>query len=236
MTPKHYIEEPVTNPPKESGVYLCRRAYDKRFHEFEYVVDTWYLLYNGSQMKPVSWLRPMTEEEIAAQIPDDNRWCPDPCPITGRPFFMWLDHPDDGYVPTYGGPFDSYTIPERDINDGDRGYTVHRYDHDEGAWVDDESYSNADYDQGFKDGRVETVNNIFADQLKQDKEMEDFSMWTQLNKWHFVWAYGWTMDVTGAMISPQSTKFISFSDLLAEFRDWKDKEDPERDHTGQIIT
>ena len=32
---------------------------------------------------------------------------PDKCPITRRDFFMEIDG-----VPTYGGPYDSYTIPE----------------------------------------------------------------------------------------------------------------------------
>ncbi|CAM3961623.1 hypothetical protein [Serratia silvae] len=65
----------------------------------------------------------------------NQRWCPDVDPITGRKLFMWLNHPDLGYVPTYGGPYDSYTLAERD-NAG--GFSVHRYDHDRGAWVEDE--------------------------------------------------------------------------------------------------
>ncbi|MCZ9639593.1 MULTISPECIES: hypothetical protein [Pseudomonas] len=71
-------------------------------------------------------------------MPEGNqaaRWCPDECPITGRKFFMWIDHPDDGMVPTYGGPFDSYTIPTRD---GDEGFCCERYDHDYGGWRDSE--------------------------------------------------------------------------------------------------
>ncbi|WP_256582830.1 MULTISPECIES: hypothetical protein [unclassified Pseudomonas] len=63
------------------------------------------------------------------------RWCPDECPITGRKFFMWIEHPDGGMVPTYGGPFDSYTIPTRD---GEEGFFCERYDHDYGGWRDDE--------------------------------------------------------------------------------------------------
>jgi len=63
------------------------------------------------------------------------RWCPDECPITGRKFFMWIEHPDGGMVPTYGGPFDSYTIPTRE---GDQGFCCERYDHDYGGWRDDE--------------------------------------------------------------------------------------------------
>ena len=63
------------------------------------------------------------------------RWCPDECRITGRKLFMWIEHPDGGMVPTYGGPFDSYTIPTRD---GDEGFCCERYDHDYGGWRDDE--------------------------------------------------------------------------------------------------
>jgi hypothetical protein len=62
----------------------------------------------------------------------EGRWCPDECPITGRPFFMWLEHPELGYVPTYGGPFDSYTIATLDE---DKCPQSERYDHDAGDWV-----------------------------------------------------------------------------------------------------
>ena len=65
----------------------------------------------------------------------NNQWKPDVCPITGRRFFMWIEHPQMGMVPTYGGPFDSYTIPTRD-SDGE--FSCERYDHDFGGWVDDE--------------------------------------------------------------------------------------------------
>jgi hypothetical protein len=70
-------------------------------------------------------------------------WCPDRCPITNRPFFMWIERPSGEMVPTYGGPFDSYTIPVPDSCDSvdvrDREHVelyCERYDHDEGAWVD----------------------------------------------------------------------------------------------------
>ena len=65
----------------------------------------------------------------------NNWWKPDVCPITGRRFFMWIEHPQMGYVPTYGGPLDSYTIPTRD-SDGE--FSCERYDHDFGGWVDGE--------------------------------------------------------------------------------------------------
>lgn len=69
-------------------------------------------------------------------ITDNERWCPHSDPITGDDFFLWMNHPTLGYVPTYGGPLDSYTLTERDEN-GE--WFHHRYDHDEGAWVDDEA-------------------------------------------------------------------------------------------------
>lgn len=64
-----------------------------------------------------------------------NQWRPDICPITGRAFFMWIDHPKLGNVPTYGGPLDSYTIPTKD---GDGEFSCERYDHDFGGWVESE--------------------------------------------------------------------------------------------------
>ncbi|HBM9945726.1 TPA: hypothetical protein L1L93_000123 [Escherichia coli] len=64
-----------------------------------------------------------------------NQWRPDICPITGRAFFMWIEHPKLGNVPTYGGPLDSYTIPTKD---GDGEFSCERYDHDFGGWVESE--------------------------------------------------------------------------------------------------
>lgn len=59
---------------------------------------------------------------------------PEKCPITGLKFFMMVHHPDkQEWVPTYGGPYDSYTIPEKD-EEGD--YYRERFDHDEGVWID----------------------------------------------------------------------------------------------------
>ncbi|MBN3776189.1 hypothetical protein G3O06_01245 [Burkholderia sp. Ac-20345] len=69
----------------------------------------------------------------AARDQKEGRWCPDECPVTGKPFFMWIDHPELGYVPTYGGPYDSYTIA---VPDQDGYFRSERYDHDEGSWVE----------------------------------------------------------------------------------------------------
>ena len=78
-------------------------------------------------------LEALEKAQIAGSI--NNQWKPDVCPITGRRFFLWIEHPELGYVPTYGGPYDSYTIPTRD-SDGE--FSCERYDHDFGGWVDGE--------------------------------------------------------------------------------------------------
>ena len=73
-------------------------------------------------------VQPVQQEPVA--------WCPDVCPITGLPFFMWIEHHETGQMmPTYGGPYDSYTIP---VRDKDGSYCRERYDHDNGWWVTDE--------------------------------------------------------------------------------------------------
>lgn len=68
--------------------------------------------------------------------PEAAPWCPDACPFTGRPFFMWITHHETGVkVPTYGGPFDSYTLP---VKGSDGSFECERYDHDRGDWLTDE--------------------------------------------------------------------------------------------------
>lgn len=56
------------------------------------------------------------------------------CRITGRPFFENIDHPKLGLVATYGGPFDSYTIPA--LHKPDDELRCERYDHDAGRWIE----------------------------------------------------------------------------------------------------
>jgi len=86
-------------------------------------------------------------ELIGTTEMNNDRWCPDVCSITFRPFFMWIDHPELGLVPTYGGPFDSYTIPTPDLPESkkvklcDVEYTTFRFDHDAGSWIDEEEDS-----------------------------------------------------------------------------------------------
>jgi hypothetical protein len=55
------------------------------------------------------------------------------CPFTKRVYMMHIDHPELGRVPTYGGPFDSYTVP---TPDEDGHLRCERYDHDVGDWVE----------------------------------------------------------------------------------------------------
>lgn len=57
----------------------------------------------------------------------------DVCPISGRAFWGNIDHPRRGMVATYGGPFDTYSIPYLDEDDELR---VERFDQDGGDWVD----------------------------------------------------------------------------------------------------
>lgn len=71
--------------------------------------------------------KPQTVEQEALETP----W-PE-CPTTRRPFFMNMDHPEMGEVPTFGGPFDSYTIPAID-DDGD--LRCEHDDHDRGEWIE----------------------------------------------------------------------------------------------------
>ena len=79
-----------------------------------------------------SVLAELQEYRKAAKV---EKWCPDVDPITRYPLFMWIEHPELGSVPTYGGPYDSYTLTERDEN-GE--FFRHRFDHDRGSWVEDE--------------------------------------------------------------------------------------------------
>ena len=74
--------------------------------------------------------------EVNPAEPSSTHW-PAKCPITRRDFFMEIDG-----VPTYGGPYDSYTIPEMTGDPNEpfhkRELVVRRYDHDGGGWLEDE--------------------------------------------------------------------------------------------------
>jgi hypothetical protein len=92
---------------------------------------------------PKDKLRAIQREAFIAgqQNPAESalRQCvPDVDPVTGDPFFMFIENGDGKMVPTYGGPFNSYTLAERESVD-DNGicrFLRECYDHDEGAWRD----------------------------------------------------------------------------------------------------
>jgi hypothetical protein len=79
-------------------------------------------------------LRARVAELEAKEASACGRMSPSVDPITGDEFFMAIEHPSRGWVATYGGPLDSYTLCER--ADDDDGYTRERYCHDRGAWIE----------------------------------------------------------------------------------------------------
>ncbi len=80
-------------------------------------------------------------KEALAQPEQKPMAYPEKCPITRRDFFMLIEHPTLGLVPTYGGPYNSYTIPHMEGTAEqlwhERELVCHRFDHDEGYWMDD---------------------------------------------------------------------------------------------------
>ncbi|WP_051230322.1 ASCH domain-containing protein [Epilithonimonas caeni] len=62
------------------------------------------------------------------------------CPVTGLKHFASITNEDSVFVETYGGPFDSYTIPIQDPDDP-KEFTRTRYCHDRGEWRGDEMIS-----------------------------------------------------------------------------------------------
>ena len=77
------------------------------------------------------------EKFIDKKVQDTRFLCtaPDYCPITGLPFFMIIEDRIGEMVPTYGGPYDSYTIPVLEYDGEDKGtLTRKRFDHDLGDW------------------------------------------------------------------------------------------------------
>ncbi|MES2415149.1 MAG: hypothetical protein V4614_15185 [Pseudomonadota bacterium] len=88
-------------------------------------------------------VEPGQPEEVKVYGTQQMACYPEKCPITRRPFFMVIDHPTMGAVPTYGGPYDSYTIPvmqgESDQQMHQRELDVEHFDHDRGHWVETET-------------------------------------------------------------------------------------------------
>ena len=59
---------------------------------------------------------------------------PDHCPITGLAFYGNMEHPKRGVIAMYGGPFDVYSLPELQKNDGE--LRRERFDLDADDWVE----------------------------------------------------------------------------------------------------
>lgn len=90
---------------------------------------------------------------------------PDRCPLTGLPFFMAIDG-----IATYGGPYDSYTIPTRD---DDETYTRSHYDHDEGGWSEDERIGLTVLSEEAEEARGEAIARADAAEARC-RELEGF--------------------------------------------------------------
>ncbi len=74
------------------------------------------------------------EARLSQSVENGQSYHPEFCPVTGRSFFMTIEGEDGKMVATYGGPFDSYTIPEWDHEE--KEFRSERYDHDAGHWVE----------------------------------------------------------------------------------------------------
>ena len=128
-------------------------------------------------------------------------WRPDVCPITGRPFFMWIEHHKTGQmVPTYGGPYDSYTIP---VRDDDGSYCRERYDHDNGWWVTNE----------VEDVGVQIVSDqayVSDDEPPQRKPLEEYEIEQCVNEADFaqdhIQSTRWVVDFARAIEAAHGIK------------------------------
>lgn len=109
----------------EDGASLVKRGSE----------DAWCANHRGySRLYAAPQPAPSAVAGECAMAPDNVPRGFDKCPITGRPFFMNIDHDQLGYVATYGGPFDSYTIPAL-ARDGSE-LRSERYDHEDGRWIE----------------------------------------------------------------------------------------------------
>ena len=127
------LRERLAQPAQEPVAAECKFEREEKWERCEIAH------HNLVQSEPHKWPGYQTRllyTRPQAREPEQTPWCPDVCPITGLPFFMWIEHHETGQrVPTYGGPYDSYTIP---VRDKDGSYYRERYDHDRGGWLTDE--------------------------------------------------------------------------------------------------
>jgi len=115
--------------------------------------------------------------ELRAQLAAANEraqvMCKPPshCPVTGRPFFMILEGEDGEEVATYGGPFDSYTMPEWSAADAE--FRSERYDHDAGYWIEGgEPYPFILVDESEQNGFIADLDTATARAEKAEAELK----------------------------------------------------------------
>lgn len=117
---------------------------------------------------------------------------PDKCPITRRDFFCVIEHPELGAVPTYGGPFDSYTIPEMGGEPTEpwhvRPLLVHRFDHDAGHWV-----------EGPEEIPMRVINEEVLDELREKFDLNELTSYQSD-------VHGWMLECFGTEISANCTE------------------------------
>lgn len=125
---------------RKPGIVICKPCARKEEEEIDreeeiielkaQIADAEYTLKAAKER--LAELGSAESAESSDSRPQKRKW-PEECPITRRKFFMEIEHPDFGNVPTFGGPFDSYMIPNVDY-DGD--LRCERYDHDRGEWIE----------------------------------------------------------------------------------------------------
>jgi len=138
----------MTHPTDDELQDLAHSAYEEAL-SFGLSVDTFLRYFKGirNRLAQPSAAPPAPGGDVLERRSETgmpmSANAPEKCPITRRPFFMVISHPELGWVPTYGGPYDSYTIPHMEGKPDEpyheRELTCHHYDHDYGGWVDDES-------------------------------------------------------------------------------------------------
>lgn len=104
----------------------------------------------GNLIEAHGELKKLAEQNIAPK-PEHHtakdflgKWCPDYDPITLDPFFMWIENESGEYVPTYGGPLDSYTLSQPyQLKEGSKRIDIEyhrtRFCHDRGCWIESET-------------------------------------------------------------------------------------------------
>jgi hypothetical protein len=110
--------------------HVAHTAWNNTYHKVrpEVSFSTWLIIWKKA-LSALSRAQQAPAVSEKGEIPI----APDRCPITGRKFWGNLDHPELGMVATYGGPYDTYTIPSPD-EDGE--LRCERFDQDRGEWIE----------------------------------------------------------------------------------------------------